>query len=219
MLSRCTVTCRPARTTLHHHSLQQSASCTAHLAAAWVHFGGVLGSGDAQARVSAIPLVPAWTHSYFFRVYVEADADKSGFRGLLAVRVLLFLSFKHRDITHECAAVTGFSAIGDDPCPDTDSESILRGAHLIPVFGEDFLPRRSEYSNSLDSFRAQVFRSGRCSRTFISKYSNQFHRVLEGTEFPKDLLQRPKSFVQSAMPFFQSAKNFSQSANTSERNV
>ncbi|KAJ7200193.1 hypothetical protein GGX14DRAFT_572303 [Mycena pura] len=39
--------------------------------------------------------------------------------GLLAVRVLLFLSFRHRDITHECAAVTGFSAIGDEPCPDT----------------------------------------------------------------------------------------------------
>ncbi|KAF8171247.1 hypothetical protein K438DRAFT_2024120 [Mycena galopus ATCC 62051] len=35
-------------------------------------------------------------------VYVEADTEQPGFRGLLVARVLLFLSFKHRGITHDC---------------------------------------------------------------------------------------------------------------------
>ncbi|KAF8171241.1 hypothetical protein K438DRAFT_200396 [Mycena galopus ATCC 62051] len=41
-------------------------------------------------------------------------------------------------------------------------DSILRGAHLIPVFGEDYLPRRFKYSESLDSFRAY----------YINKYAD-----------------------------------------------
>ncbi|KAJ7913802.1 hypothetical protein B0H13DRAFT_2465411 [Mycena leptocephala] len=41
------------------------------------------------------------------------DPDLPGFRGLLAARVLLFMSFKHLGITYPCALVTWFSAIGD----------------------------------------------------------------------------------------------------------
>ncbi|KAJ6622606.1 hypothetical protein B0H10DRAFT_1787855 [Mycena sp. CBHHK59/15] len=33
-------------------------------------------------------------------------------------------------------------------------DSILCGAHLVPIFGEDFLPRNFKYSSSLNSFRA-----------------------------------------------------------------
>ncbi|KAJ6629065.1 hypothetical protein B0H10DRAFT_2160565 [Mycena sp. CBHHK59/15] len=107
-------------------------------------------------------------------VYVEQDIKQPGFHGLLAARVLLFMSFKHVSIEYPCALVTWFSAIGDDPCPnvrmwmvepDIDHhnrhvldiihiDSILRGAHLIPIFGEDFLPRNFKYSSSLDSFKA-----------------------------------------------------------------
>ncbi|KAJ7934851.1 hypothetical protein B0H13DRAFT_1854847 [Mycena leptocephala] len=49
-------------------------------------------------------------------VFVEGDPDLPGFRGLLAARVLLFLSFKHLGIIYPCAVVTWFSAIGDEPC-------------------------------------------------------------------------------------------------------
>ncbi|KAK6981749.1 hypothetical protein R3P38DRAFT_2578132 [Favolaschia claudopus] len=115
-------------------------------------------------------------------VYVEADPEQPGFRGLLAARVLLFISFKHRGISHECAVVTWFSTIGNEPCQDTgmwmvepdldarkkrvvdlvNIDSILRGAHLIPIFGEGFLPRRFKYSQSLDSFKAY----------YINKYAD-----------------------------------------------
>ncbi|KAJ7928693.1 hypothetical protein B0H13DRAFT_2228890 [Mycena leptocephala] len=51
-------------------------------------------------------------------VFVEGDPDLPGFRGLLAARVLLFMSFKYRGSVIPCALVTWFSAIGDEPCPD-----------------------------------------------------------------------------------------------------
>ncbi|KAJ6570030.1 hypothetical protein B0H10DRAFT_2237990 [Mycena sp. CBHHK59/15] len=86
-------------------------------------------------------------------VFVEGDPDLPGFRGLLAARVLLFMSFKHLGVTYPCALVTWFSAIGDEPCPDVGMwmvepdvdhrgrwvldiihiDTILRGAHLIGV--------------------------------------------------------------------------------------
>jgi hypothetical protein len=107
-------------------------------------------------------------------VFVEQDADLPRFRGLLAARVLLFFSFKHAGIEYPCALVTWFSAIGDEPCPDVGMwmvepdvdnrgerimdiihiDSIFRGAHLIPVFGDDFLPRNFKFTASLDIFRA-----------------------------------------------------------------
>ncbi|KAJ6522564.1 hypothetical protein B0H19DRAFT_1215129 [Mycena capillaripes] len=106
-------------------------------------------------------------------VFVEGDPDLPGFRGLLAARVLLFMSFKHGGITYPCALVTWFSAIGDTPCPDVGMwmvepdvdyhgrqvmdiihiDTILRGAHLIGIYGDSFLPRHFKYSDTLDSFK------------------------------------------------------------------
>ncbi|KAJ7312726.1 hypothetical protein DFH08DRAFT_791300 [Mycena albidolilacea] len=107
-------------------------------------------------------------------VFVEEDADQPGFRGLLAARVLLFFSFKHNGVVYPCAAVTWFSTVGESPCPDVGMwmvepdldgrgrrvldiihlDSILRGAHLIPIYGDSYLPRHIKRTASLDSFRA-----------------------------------------------------------------
>ncbi|KAJ6610863.1 hypothetical protein B0H10DRAFT_2290441 [Mycena sp. CBHHK59/15] len=107
-------------------------------------------------------------------VFVEGDPDLPGFQGLLAARVLLFMSFKHRGIIYPCALVTWFSAIGDEPCPDVGMwmvkpdvdrrgervmdiihvDTILRGAHLIGIYGDSFLPRHFRYSDTLDRFTA-----------------------------------------------------------------
>ncbi|KAJ7211660.1 hypothetical protein GGX14DRAFT_362371, partial [Mycena pura] len=105
-----------------------------------------------------------------------------GFRGLLAARVLAFLSLKHDGAVVPCALVTWFSVIGDEPCPDVGMwmvepdldgrgkrvldiihiDSIVRGAHLIPVFGDAFVPKRWKFTDSLDSFQAY----------FINKYAD-----------------------------------------------
>ncbi|KAJ7061324.1 hypothetical protein C8F01DRAFT_1210312 [Mycena amicta] len=115
-------------------------------------------------------------------VCVDGEDDVPGFRGLLAARVLAFMSFKHNRKVVPCALVTWFSAIGERPCddvgmwmvePDLDGrghrvldiihiDSIVRGAHLIPVFGDDLLPRRWKYTDSLDSFKAY----------YINKYAD-----------------------------------------------
>ncbi|KAK6981199.1 hypothetical protein R3P38DRAFT_3333863 [Favolaschia claudopus] len=92
-------------------------------------------------------------------VFVEGNADLPGFRGLLAARVLLFLSFKYRGCIYPCALVTWFSSIGDKPCPDRimdiiHVDTILRAAHLVGIYGEHFLPRHFPFSESLDSFKA-----------------------------------------------------------------
>ncbi|KAJ6556913.1 hypothetical protein B0H10DRAFT_1847268 [Mycena sp. CBHHK59/15] len=115
-------------------------------------------------------------------IFVEQDAELPGFRGLLAARVLLFMSFKSEGVMYPCALVTWFSAIGDEPCPDVGMwmvepdldgrgqrvmdiihiDSTLRGAHLIPIYGDTFIPHHFKYSSSLDSFKA----------FYVNKYAN-----------------------------------------------
>ncbi|KAJ7255147.1 hypothetical protein C8J57DRAFT_1437087 [Mycena rebaudengoi] len=107
-------------------------------------------------------------------VFVEGDPDLPGFQGLLAAHVLLFMSFKHMGILYPCALVTWFSTMGDDPCPDVRMwmvepdvgqhgervmdiihvDTILRGAHLIGIYGDTYLPRHFKHSDTLDRFNA-----------------------------------------------------------------
>ncbi|KAJ6608052.1 hypothetical protein B0H10DRAFT_1816669 [Mycena sp. CBHHK59/15] len=67
-----------------------------------------------------------------------------------------------------------FSTIGEEPCPDVGMlmvepdvdnhgqrvmdiihiDTILRGAHLIGIYGNSFLPRHFRYSDTLDQFKA-----------------------------------------------------------------
>ena len=80
----------------------------------------------------------------------------------------------HRHIPYPCALVQWFVIVGDAPCSDTGMwivkfkmeddgtqatsiihvNSIIRGAHLIGVYGEVFLPCNFSYFNSLIAFRA-----------------------------------------------------------------
>jgi hypothetical protein len=108
-------------------------------------------------------------------IFVEQDTDQPGFRGLYGARVIAFLSLKTSDdIAYPCALVTWFSAINDEPCPDVGMwmvepdldangeremsiihlDSILRAAHLIPVYGDHPVPRHFKHTNSLDLFAA-----------------------------------------------------------------
>lgn len=110
----------------------------------------------------------------------EADILLQGFRALHVARVVLFFSFKHNGTVYPCALVQWFRQVGDAPCPHTnmwmveraweeDSEvddenvraqitsvihcgSIYRGAHLIPVFGEENCEKDTTFANSLDRY-------------------------------------------------------------------
>ena len=96
-------------------------------------------------------------------------------RGLDIARVHLFFSFEVGDEAFSCALVHHFCKSFDDPDPDNgmwivepdfDSskyrimsvihvDSIVRAAHLLPVFnGSAPVPREVNFSHTLDIFTA-----------------------------------------------------------------
>lgn len=107
-------------------------------------------------------------------VFVETDASKDGMRGLHVARVKLFFSFWRDDVYYPCAFVDWFTRIGEEPDeltgmwvvePELNStgqressvihlDTIVRGAHLIGLYGSSPLPRLFQHSDSLDAFKA-----------------------------------------------------------------
>lgn len=101
-------------------------------------------------------------------------SDLPGMRGMDIAQVkLLFTVQPRRRVVYPCALVSWFSVIGDEPCPDTGMwrvepdfdingdplmsvvhlEAILRGAHLIGIANDEFLPHQLKHTDSLTSFR------------------------------------------------------------------
>jgi hypothetical protein len=116
-------------------------------------------------------------------VFIETDANTVGFRGLHVAHVILFFSFIHASVTYPCALVKWFTVIGDQPCEDTGYwmvkpelhpqtrhrlitvvhlDCILRGAHLMPIYGNAFLPCDFHFSDTLNAFQAY----------FVNKFIN-----------------------------------------------
>ncbi|KAI0287323.1 hypothetical protein BC826DRAFT_917322, partial [Russula brevipes] len=107
-------------------------------------------------------------------VFVEYDTKFNGMRGLEVVRVLAFMSFVSDDIVYPCALVQWFTHLSEEPDELTGmwmvqadrfadgspvisvihTDCIIRGAHLIPIFGKDFIPTNVHFSESLDNFAA-----------------------------------------------------------------
>lgn len=124
---------------------------------------------------------PAWYGRHRFdTVFVNVDEHKSGFEGLMVARVLLFFSFHFggSDKVFQCALINWFLPVGDEPDPDTGMwvvrpetesitslkrpldvihvQSIVRSAHLLPVYGTAPLPEDFHFSDSLDAFRSYL---------------------------------------------------------------
>lgn len=115
-------------------------------------------------------------------VFIQKDENLLGFRGLHAARLQLLFSFAYRGVTYPCALVQWFVPLGDEPCEDTgmwmvESEMdddgsrvtsvihldcVVRGAHLIPIYGAERLARTVNFTNSLDLF----------SEFYINKYAD-----------------------------------------------
>lgn len=114
--------------------------------------------------------------------FVVEDQTKSGMKGMSVVRILLLFSFRHDGVLYPCALVLWFKKIGRSPdaatgmwkvkpeeghCGDPvitviHLDSVLRGAHLIPIYGEDFIPVGFRQEDSLDAFTA----------FFVNKYAD-----------------------------------------------
>lgn len=112
----------------------------------------------------------------FDTVFVSISDDKKVMAGLLVARVHLLLSYFDPYDQKEvpCGLITWFihpsEASGPDKvtgmwklCPEYDEngkspvqvvhlDTILRGAHLVPCYGEGFLLTDLKYSNALDAW-------------------------------------------------------------------
>jgi hypothetical protein len=108
-------------------------------------------------------------------VFVERDATLLGMRGLDVVRLLALFSFTWMGKYYHCALVRWFTHVAEEPDnitgmwvvrPDVKLDgspavgvihldSVLRAAHLMPVFGDKFLPLACDLSAecSLDVFQ------------------------------------------------------------------
>jgi hypothetical protein len=134
-------------------------------------------SGIGGMHQEWIRAVPSWHRGPARNdcVFVETDADGAGFRGLHVGHVLLFFSFSYMAVYYPCALVQWFVPIQDQPCNDSGMwmvkpefhlqtgkrersvihlDSVLRGAHLMPIYGNDFLPRDFHFADTLHAFQA-----------------------------------------------------------------
>ncbi|KAF8813200.1 hypothetical protein BYT27DRAFT_7220575 [Phlegmacium glaucopus] len=141
-------------------------------------------SGIRGMRHKHIRSTPSWHATGPQRdcVFVVENEDNPGFRGMSVVQVKLLFSFHYKGEEYLCALVEWFKKIGRSPeeqtgmwavKPEVDEsgkrltsvvhiDTILRGAHLLPVYGKQFLPLRFRHTWSLDCFKS----------FFINKYAD-----------------------------------------------
>jgi len=133
-------------------------------------------SGIRGMRREVIRSTPSWRNKEPRRdcVFVERDAEALGMQGLDVVCVLAFMSFVADGVHYPSTLVQWFTHVREEPDQLTGmwmvqaeqsadgspvvsvihTECILCGAHLIPIFGQDFIPPGLHFSHSLDAFSA-----------------------------------------------------------------
>ncbi|KAG1767859.1 hypothetical protein EV702DRAFT_1182058 [Suillus placidus] len=146
-------------------------------------------SGIGGMRVEHIRSCPSWRneHSRHDCVFVNTDSSLPGMQGLEVARVHTFFSFSYWGDVYPCAVIRWFDKVGDTADKDTGMwivrpggdandvpehaiihvDAIYRAAHLIPVYGREFLPRGLKYYDSYDAFRAY----------YVNKYAD--HHAFE----------------------------------------
>ncbi|KAG1902160.1 uncharacterized protein F5891DRAFT_1127780 [Suillus fuscotomentosus] len=120
-------------------------------------------------------------------VFVSTKPELKGMQGFDIARVLCVFSFTFQGMTYPCAVIRWFDTVGDSPDEDTGMwivrpayranhslhmsiihiDLIYRAAHLIPVYGAQFVSHDLKYYQSYDSFRAY----------YVNKYAD--HHAFE----------------------------------------
>jgi len=134
-------------------------------------------SGVGGMRREIIRATPSWQggHPRYDCIFVaKGGTDTEGFRSVMVGRVRLFFSCVHAGHCYSCALVDWFVPIAEEPdeltgmwvvAPEVDNDgrrvqsvisldSVVRGAHLIGVYGNGLLPVDLHFSESLDAFKA-----------------------------------------------------------------
>lgn len=141
-------------------------------------------SGTGGMRRERIRAVKSWRRGppRYDTVFVNTGPSADNINGLDIARTRLFFSFSHNDIKYPCALVDWFSRVGDLPhdttgmwvvtptIMDDDTkfttiihlDTIVRAAHLLPVFGREHILRTLTHSDTLNKF----------SRFYVNKYAD-----------------------------------------------
>lgn len=133
--------------------------------------------GTGGMRRERIRAVPSWRRGpgRYDCMFVKADPTAKGMLGLDVARARLFFSFTFKGKYYLCVLVHRYSRTDDQPDEDTGMwivkrdlsdldgvpstsilhlNTIVRAAHLIGVYGDDYLPRGLSPTASLDIFRS-----------------------------------------------------------------
>ena len=106
--------------------------------------------------------------------FVSTDLAAEGMHGFNIACMKLLFSFKYNNSTYPCALVHWYSHVGDSVDEDTGMwvvepdycedgthfgsvihlEAIFRAAHLMPMYGDKFIPTHLSHTQSLDTFHA-----------------------------------------------------------------
>ncbi|KAF8810186.1 hypothetical protein BYT27DRAFT_7282380 [Phlegmacium glaucopus] len=138
-------------------------------------------SGMTGMRREYARSTPSWRQDGPRRdcVFVTVNPDAKGIRRLEVGRVLLFFSFVHETKTYPCALVHWFPRVDEAPDVDTGMwiaqpeftspgkpalqvihiDTIARLAHLLPIFGQSFVPVSLHFSQTLNSFHSYYITS------------------------------------------------------------
>ena len=133
-------------------------------------------SGTGGMRREWIRATPSWRNgpARYDCAYVVMDPELEGFRGLHVVRVRLFFSFTFENKVFPCALAEWYVPVGDEPdevtgmwavepeldedgqrpCEVIHLDTILRSAHLTPIYGSRLIPRMLEPWQTLDAFQS-----------------------------------------------------------------
>jgi len=133
-------------------------------------------SGIRGIHHEVIQSTPSWHNKkpHHDCVFVEHDTEALGIQGLDIVYVLAFMSFVADGVHYPSTLVQWFTHVYEEPDQLTGmwmvqaeqsadgspivsvihTKYILRGTHLIPIFGQDFIPPGLHFSHSLDTFSA-----------------------------------------------------------------
>ncbi|KAF8321908.1 hypothetical protein F5887DRAFT_904465, partial [Amanita rubescens] len=146
-------------------------------------------SGGHRSTCQVIHCAPSWKKSQprYDCVFVNHDPSSPGFRGLYVGQVQLIFHIKSprgsRESDTPCALIQWFTAVGDKPCEITGMwmvkpevkprtkqrimsvihlDSIIRPAHLIPIFYKEHVAHDHHVADSLTSFNGY----------YVNKYSD-----------------------------------------------
>ena len=130
--------------------------------------------GTGGMRCERMHAVTSWRRGRprYDCVFVNTDESEPGMRGLSVARARLFFRVTVNRLKYPCALVHWYSRVGDSPDestgmwavePDTldngkprtaiiHLDTVVRLAHLLPIYGEERAPRGVKYTSSLDVF-------------------------------------------------------------------